>query len=52
MYPFVHSLSFNIALRLALRSVYALVVLTLPPFNADLLSAAPLTLMRLTPFFP
>ena len=47
-YPFGHGPSFNLALRLALRSMRALATLTLPAFDADLLSAAPLTLTRLT----
>ena len=47
-YPFAHGPSFSLALRLALRSMRALATLTLPTFDADLLSAAPLSLTRLT----
>ncbi len=45
-YPPAHCAYF--ALRLALRSMRALATLTLPTFDADLLSEAPLTLVRLT----
>jgi hypothetical protein len=47
-YPPAHSASFHFALRLALRSMRALAALTLPTFDADLLSEAPPTLVRLT----
>lgn len=47
-YPFAHGPSFTLALRLSLRSMRALATLTLPSFDADILSAAPLSLTRLT----
>ena len=49
-YPFAHGTSFSLALRLALHSIRALATLTLPAFDAYLLSAVPLTLPRLTLF--
>jgi len=49
-YPFAHGTSFSLALRLALCLTRALATPTFPAFNADLLSAVPLTLMRLTLF--
>ena len=47
-YPFAHGPSFTLALRLSLRSMRALATLTLPSFDADILSAAPPSLTRLT----
>ncbi|KAH9015286.1 hypothetical protein EDB85DRAFT_2280358 [Lactarius pseudohatsudake] len=47
-YPSTHSPSFVLALALALRSMRALSALTLPAFDAELLSAAPGTLTHLT----
>jgi hypothetical protein len=47
-YPAAHGASFQLALALALRSMRALMALTLPAFDADLLAAAPPSLARLT----
>ncbi|KAH9011140.1 hypothetical protein EDB84DRAFT_1054382 [Lactarius hengduanensis] len=47
-YPPAHGPSFVLALALALRSMRALSALTLPAFDAELLSAAPGTLTHLT----
>ncbi|KAH8977804.1 hypothetical protein EDB92DRAFT_1844491, partial [Lactarius akahatsu] len=47
-YPSAHGPSFVLALALALRSMRALSALTLPAFDAELLSAAPGTLTHLT----
>ncbi|KAI9446891.1 hypothetical protein BJY52DRAFT_1370398, partial [Lactarius psammicola] len=47
-YPPVHGLSFVLALALALRSMRALLALTLPAFDAELLTVVPGALMRLT----
>jgi hypothetical protein len=44
----MHSGSFHLPLRLAPRSIYAFEALTLPTSDADLLSAPPPTLTRLT----
>jgi hypothetical protein len=47
-YPPAHGPSFQLALRLALRSMRALATLTLSAFDADLLAVVPPTLTRLT----
>ena len=47
-YPQSHWASFELALALALQSMRALSALTLPAFNAELLSAAPGAITRLT----
>ena len=49
-YPFSHGPSFNLALRLALLSMLGLVTFKLPASDADLLSAASLTVTRLAAY--
>jgi len=51
-YPHVHGTSFMLTLALALRSIRALSVLTLPPFDAELLAAAPGMLTLLADTLP